>query len=62
MYIFINLIVRYVKAYLLGLGLIYLCNELWGWFQGDSLLENAVIITFAIIVADLADKLISKRK
>lgn len=61
MYIFLNLILKYVKIYLLSLGLTYLFNQLWDWFQGDSLLENAVIITLAVIAADLANKLISKK-
>lgn len=57
---FLSAIIRYVKFYLLFLGLTYLLVEWWNWFPGDSLLENAAIGTLAIIQVDLARLVLNK--
>jgi hypothetical protein len=48
-----TLIKDYVKFYIMNLGLLYLSQELWNWFEGDSLLKMAAIGTISFIVVDL---------
>jgi hypothetical protein len=50
---FSTLIKDYVKFYIMNLGLLYLSQELWNWFEGDSLLVMAAIGTISFIVVDL---------
>jgi hypothetical protein len=60
MHICIRRILRYVIFFLVLLGLLFLLQELWNWFQGDSLLLNAITITIAIILLDLCRLLFNK--
>jgi len=57
---FLSSIAEYVKFFLIFLGLTYLSDELWNWFQGDSLLRNAVIATISFILVDLGRLLFKK--
>ncbi|SDH43889.1 hypothetical protein SAMN05443529_11380 [Desulfosporosinus hippei DSM 8344] len=57
---FITSILGYVKFFLIFLALIFLSDQLWNWFEGDSLLRNAVAVTIAIMLGDLG-RLLFKR-
>jgi len=56
----ISSILGYVKLFLMFLGITFLFDELWNWFQGDSLLRNAVTTTVALILLDLGRFLVKK--
>lgn len=53
---YLTLIKEYVKFYIMNLGLVYLMQELWNWFQGDSLLKIAAIGTTSFIIVDLIQR------
>ncbi len=57
---FISKIFGYVTFFLGLLGLTYLFNELWEWFQGDDLIRNAVASTITFILIDLCRLLFVK--
>ncbi|AGA68231.1 hypothetical protein Desdi_0704 [Desulfitobacterium dichloroeliminans LMG P-21439] len=44
---------EYLLFFLVFLGLIYLFDELWNWFYGDSLIRNAFAVTITIILIDV---------
>lgn len=50
---FLSSALVYVKFFLMFLGLTFLSDELWNWFEGDSILRNAVTTTVALILLDL---------
>lgn len=53
----LSLIKEYVKFYIMNLGLVYLMQKLWNWFEGDSLLKLAAIGTTSFIMVDLIQSL-----
>lgn len=55
-------ILGYVKFFLMYLVITFLFYKLWNWFQGDSLLQNAVIVTIAIMLVDWGRLLFKKLK
>lgn len=57
---FLSSILEYLKFFLILLGLTFLFDELWNWFEGDSLIRNAISTTIAIILIDLGRLLFKK--
>lgn len=57
---FLSSALGYAKFFLMFLGLTFLSNELWNWFEGNSLLRNAVTTTVALILLDLGRLLFKK--
>ncbi|EHQ89917.1 hypothetical protein [Desulfosporosinus youngiae] len=53
-------ILGYLRFFLILLGLTYFLDELWNWFEGDSLLRNAIAMTIAIMLFDLGRLLFKK--
>lgn len=59
---YLNYIKKYINFFLVFLGLNFLMQELWNWFEGDSLIRNAVAITIANIFINLIIFLYRKYK
>jgi len=57
---YLTLIKEYVKFYIINLGLVYLMQELWSWYEGDSLLKLASIGTTSFIIVDLVQRFYMK--
>lgn len=50
----------YIKFFLVYLGFTFLVQELWNWFEGDSLLRNAIGVTVAVMLVNLCRLLYKK--
>jgi hypothetical protein len=62
MKMYLEWVTRYVNFFFSFLGILFLVQELWNWFEGDSLLRNAAAITVAIALFDFCKFLFKKLK
>lgn len=51
---YLNLIKKYTNLFLSLLGLVYLLQELLNWFEGDSPINVAFIVTSSLILGHLS--------
>jgi hypothetical protein len=57
---YLSWVLSYVRFFFGFLGFIFLSQELWNWFPGDSLLRNAVTVTISIMLVDWGRLLFKK--
>lgn len=57
---YFSLIKVYVKFYIVNLGLVYLTQKLWNWFEGESVLKLTATWTIVFIIIDLIQRFYMK--